>query len=119
MPPHDIPHAFALLRQLRNPTRVGYDARGIKRQETQMIKVIVIGAGVMGASTAYRLAQAGTAVTVLEATRIGGGTSGISFAWTCCLQRPRSRRASIQHRPDVGCLAHDALGPEPLLGQGR
>ena len=47
-----------------------------------MIKTIVIGAGVMGASVAYRLAQAGAAVTVLEATRVGGGTSGISFAWT-------------------------------------
>ena len=43
-----------------------------------MIKTIVIGAGVMGASVAYRLAQAGAAVTVLEATRIGGGTSGIT-----------------------------------------
>ena len=46
-----------------------------------MIKTIVIGAGVMGASVAYRLAQAGAAVTVLEATRIGGGTSGTSFGW--------------------------------------
>jgi glycine/D-amino acid oxidase-like deaminating enzyme len=52
-------------------------------QETQkMMKTIVIGAGVMGASAAYRLAQAGASVTVLEATRVGGGTSGISFAWT-------------------------------------
>ena len=49
-------------------------------EEMQMIKTIVIGAGVMGASVAYRLAQAGATVTVLEATRIGGGTSGIGFA---------------------------------------
>src|SRR5215831_16528248 len=54
----------------------------LEPRETQMIKTIVIGAGVMGASVAYRLAQAGAAVTVLEAARIGGGTSGISFAWT-------------------------------------
>jgi glycine/D-amino acid oxidase-like deaminating enzyme len=53
-----------------------------------MINTIVIGAGVMGASVAYRLAQAGTAVTVLEATRIGGGTSGISFAWTNARNKP-------------------------------
>ena len=33
-----------------------------------MTKMIVIGAGVMGASVAYRLAQAGADVTVLEAT---------------------------------------------------
>ena len=51
-----------------------------------MMKTIVIGAGMMGASVAYRLAQAGAAVTVLEG--IGGGTSGISFAWTNAHQKP-------------------------------
>ena len=65
-----------------------------------MIKTIVIGAGVIGASVAYRLAQAGAAVTVLEATRIGGGTSGIdglslvsklnvaSVEFQCRIRRP-------------------------------
>jgi glycine/D-amino acid oxidase-like deaminating enzyme len=53
-----------------------------------MSKVIVIGAGVMGASVAYRLALAGADVTVLEATRVGGGTSGISFAWTNAHRKP-------------------------------
>ena len=53
-----------------------------------MTKMIVIGAGVMGASVAYRLAQAGADVTVLEATRIGGGTSGCSFAWTNAHKKP-------------------------------
>jgi glycine/D-amino acid oxidase-like deaminating enzyme len=57
-----------------------------------MMKTIVIGAGLMGASVAYRLAQAGAAVTVLEAARIGGGTSGISFAWT---NATKSRRSPI------------------------
>jgi glycine/D-amino acid oxidase-like deaminating enzyme len=42
---------------------------------------IVIGAGVLGTSTAFRLAEAGLNVTVLEATRVGAGTSGTSFAW--------------------------------------
>ena len=45
------------------------------------MQVIVIGAGVLGAATAFRLAQAGAEVTVLEAGRVGGGTSGTSFAW--------------------------------------
>src|SRR6202011_3384270 len=81
----------------------------IKRQETQMIKVIVIGAGVMGASTAYRLAQAGAAVTVLEATRIGGGTSGISFAWTNANKKP----PKAYHDLNVaGMKAHAALADE-------
>ena len=47
-----------------------------------MTEIIVVGAGVLGTSVAYRLARAGAKVTVLEATRVGGGTSGISFAWT-------------------------------------
>jgi glycine/D-amino acid oxidase-like deaminating enzyme len=43
---------------------------------------LVIGAGVIGASTAYRLARGGAGVTLLERGRIGGGTSAASFAWT-------------------------------------
>ena len=42
----------------------------------ELMRVIVIGAGVMGASVAYRAALGGASVTVLEAGRIGGGTSG-------------------------------------------
>ena len=71
-----------------------------------MPKMIVIGAGVMGASVAYRLAQAGASVTVLEATRIGGGTSGISFAWTNAHQKP----PRPYHNLNVGGMkAHAAL----------
>jgi glycine/D-amino acid oxidase-like deaminating enzyme len=55
-----------------------------------MIKMIVIGAGVMGASVAYRLAQAGAAVTVLEATRVGSGTSGIPLNQR--VQKPPGKR---------------------------
>jgi len=74
-----------------------------------MIKTIVIGAGVMGASVAYRLAQAGAAVTVLEATRVGGGTSGISFAWTNANKKP----PKPYHELNVaGMKAHAALADE-------
>jgi glycine/D-amino acid oxidase-like deaminating enzyme len=74
-----------------------------------MIKTIVIGAGVMGASVAYRLAAAGAAVTVLEATRIGGGTSGISFAWTNANKKP----PKAYHDLNVaGMTAHRALADE-------
>ena len=74
-----------------------------------MPKMIVIGAGVMGASVAYRLAQAGASVTVLEATRIGGGTSGISFAWTNAHQKP----PRPYHNLNVGGMkAHAALRDE-------
>ena len=46
-----------------------------------MTKAVVIGAGVVGASVAYRLSQTGVAVTVLEAVRPAAGTSSNSFAW--------------------------------------
>ena len=43
----------------------------LEPQGEQMTKTRVMGAGVIGASGAYRLTQAGAAVTVLEAMRIG------------------------------------------------
>lgn len=46
------------------------------------IDIIVIGAGCVGANVAYRLAERGARVTVLEAGAPGGGTSSASFAWT-------------------------------------
>jgi glycine/D-amino acid oxidase-like deaminating enzyme len=43
---------------------------------------VVVGAGCVGASVAYRLAQRGAAVTVLDGNAPGRGTSAASFAWT-------------------------------------
>src|SRR6202162_6558330 len=81
----------------------------VEAQEMPMTKMIVIGAGVMGASVAYRLAQAGADVTVLEATRVGGGTSGISFAWTNAHKKP----PKAYHDLNVGGMkAHAALEDE-------
>ncbi|HUG37042.1 MAG TPA: FAD-dependent oxidoreductase, partial [Candidatus Limnocylindrales bacterium] len=44
-------------------------------------EILVIGAGVVGACVAYRLAEAGARVTVLDAAMPGTGTSSTSFAW--------------------------------------
>lgn len=44
-------------------------------------KIIVIGAGVIGAALAYELTNRGAQVTVLEAGEPGTGTSEASFAW--------------------------------------
>jgi glycine/D-amino acid oxidase-like deaminating enzyme len=78
------------------------------------MKVIVIGAGVMGASAAFRLAQAGAQVAVLEAGRVGGGTSGISFAWTNAHNKPPRPYHDLNV---AGMKAHAALreefGPTP------
>lgn len=45
-------------------------------------RVVVIGAGAVGSVTAYRLAQAGAAVTIVERRYAGSGTTSNSFAWT-------------------------------------
>jgi glycine/D-amino acid oxidase-like deaminating enzyme len=44
-------------------------------------RIVVIGAGAAGAVVAYRLAQAGASVTLVERYYPGGGTTGNSFAW--------------------------------------
>lgn len=46
-----------------------------------MTRIAIIGAGLLGASLADRLAARGAEVTVLEGNRPGAGTSAASFAW--------------------------------------
>jgi glycine/D-amino acid oxidase-like deaminating enzyme len=53
-----------------------------------MPRIVVIGAGVIGASVAFRLAEAGADVTVLEAVRPAAGTSSNSFAWVNANDKP-------------------------------
>lgn len=55
------------------------------------MRVVVVGAGIIGSSVAYEAAKAGAQVTVLEAGKIAGGASGVSFAWTNATgKRPQS-----------------------------
>jgi D-hydroxyproline dehydrogenase subunit beta len=44
-------------------------------------RVVVVGAGLLGASVADELAARGADVTVVDRAEPGGGTSGSSFAW--------------------------------------
>ena len=44
-------------------------------------RVVVIGAGIVGASLAYHLAGKGANVTLVEAEDIASGVTGSSFAW--------------------------------------
>ena len=46
-----------------------------------MQSAIVIGGGLVGTSVAWRLAEAGVNVTILEAGSLGSGASHASFAW--------------------------------------
>jgi glycine/D-amino acid oxidase-like deaminating enzyme len=68
-------------------------------------RVIVIGAGIVGAAVAYGLATRGAAVTVLEAGRPAGGTSANSFAW-----------ANANNKPPA---AYHALNAAGLAGHHR
>lgn len=43
--------------------------------------IVVVGAGAIGASVAFRLARAGSAVTVVDRAMPGSGTSSTSYAW--------------------------------------
>jgi sarcosine oxidase subunit beta len=47
---------------------------------TQTFDVIIIGAGIMGCSTAFQLAQRGLKVAVLEKSEVGAGSTGKSSA---------------------------------------
>ena len=45
------------------------------------MRIALIGAGVVGASVAFRLAQSGMQVWVIDKSRPGSGTTSASFAW--------------------------------------
>lgn len=47
-----------------------------------MTQFVVVGAGLIGSSITYRLAERGYPVTIIERDYPGAGTSGASFAWT-------------------------------------
>ena len=49
--------------------------------DSKALRVVVVGAGIVGASIAYHLARRQVSVTVLERHQPGAGASGHSFAW--------------------------------------
>lgn len=50
-------------------------------EQGKALHVVVVGAGIVGASIAYHLAQRQVAVTILERQQPGSGASSHSFAW--------------------------------------
>lgn len=66
-------------------------------------RVVVIGAGLVGAAIAADLSRAGAEVTVLEAHRPAGGTSNATFSWT----NANAKQPREYHDLNVGgMLAH-------------
>jgi glycine/D-amino acid oxidase-like deaminating enzyme len=75
---------------------------------------IVIGAGCVGANVAYRLAERGASVIVLDAAAPGSGASGASFAWTNSFNKtPRA-----YHDLNVASMEEHAALAKELGGGG-
>ncbi len=82
--------------------------------------VVVIGAGVVGASAAFRLAVAGARVTVLETARPAAGTSSNSFAWINANDKPPPAYHALN---DAGVVEHhwlrEDIGGDWLYSSGN
>jgi glycine/D-amino acid oxidase-like deaminating enzyme len=73
------------------------------------MQVIVIGAGVLGSSLAWRLAQRGAQVTLIERGSAAAGTTGSSFSW----YNANQKRPEDYFRLNLaGMAAHQALQDE-------
>jgi glycine/D-amino acid oxidase-like deaminating enzyme len=73
------------------------------------VKVAVIGAGIVGASVAYRLSEGGAEVVVIDGAEPGSGTTSTSFAWANANNKlPRS----YFELNVAGMLEHDRLRNE-------
>ncbi|MBP8532844.1 FAD-binding oxidoreductase [Streptomyces sp. MK37H] len=63
----------------------------------QEIRVAVVGGGILGVSTAYRLARRGAAVTLVSDGALAGGASGRSLAWlnSAAIRSPEYHRLRV------------------------
>lgn len=71
-----------------------------------MQHVIIIGAGLIGASAAYHLSQQGARVTVIDSGSVAGGASGSSFGW---INASYYHDAAHHHLRVAGMAAHRRL----------
>src|SRR5260370_11094828 len=77
-----------LLKFLSAPLITGLPIRAAATKD----RVVIVGAGIMGASIGYHLAKRGARVTILEKRRPGNGATEKSFAWinSTFSKQPRS-----------------------------
>ncbi|WP_246794958.1 NAD(P)/FAD-dependent oxidoreductase [Burkholderia perseverans] len=73
--------------------------------QTHSPRIAVIGGGVIGLAIARSLAQLGAAVTILERSRPGAGTSSTSFAWV----NSNGKAPASYHRLNCAGMAEHAV----------
>ncbi|OZV81583.1 hypothetical protein CA850_10430 [Micromonospora echinospora] len=100
------------------------------------VHVVVVGAGIVGASVAYHAARAGAAVTLVDAGRPGAGVTADSFAWigasgvitgpaagirATATEEYRRVEAELPGLPVTwsGSLSWRAAGSAPEVGPGQ
>src|SRR6056297_2433057 len=66
-------------------------------------RIVIVGGGIAGLATAVRVAQAGFPVTVLEASRIGGGASTRNQGWL------HSGAWFAPQRPQLAQICYESL----------
>jgi len=67
----------------------GVAVAGLPTEQAAPKRVVVAGAGMIGANVAYQLARRGAEVTVVERGQPGRGATANSFAWINAKKRPR------------------------------
>lgn len=81
--------------------------------------IVIIGSGVIGSSLAYRLAQGGARVTIVDRGGPAYATTGSTFAWFNSNQKTPEDYFELNR---VGMRAHrelrDELGSAPWLNEG-
>lgn len=68
----------------------GVAVAGVPTRGSQVRRVVVAGAGIIGANIAYQLVKRGAQVTIVERAQPGRGATANSFAWINAKKRPRA-----------------------------
>ncbi|KZB79163.1 NAD(P)/FAD-dependent oxidoreductase [Amycolatopsis regifaucium] len=84
------------------------------------MKIIIVGAGVLGASVARSLALAGEDVLLLDRSGQGRGTSATTFAWTNANRKhdPAYQRLNVAGMAEHAVLADRLPGPRSYFRSG-
>jgi glycine/D-amino acid oxidase-like deaminating enzyme len=68
----------------------GIAVAGVPAAGSQVRRVVVAGAGIIGANIAYQLVTRGAQVTIVDRAQPGRGATANSFAWINAKKRPRA-----------------------------